>query len=64
MGTLIGTTEAAEICGVERSTFFRWAQLGRVPVAQRLAGPNGALLFDREVVEAHAKARKSEDPAT
>lgn len=51
MAKLIGTTEAAQICGVERSTFFRWVQLGRVPVAQRLPGRTGALLFDRAEVE-------------
>lgn len=49
---LIGTTEAAERCGVERSTFFRWVQLGRIVPAAKMRGDTGAYLFRPEDVDA------------
>jgi predicted site-specific integrase-resolvase len=52
--TLIGTTEAAERCGVERSTFFRWVQLGKIQPRLRLPGKTGAMLFDPAEVDALA----------
>lgn len=51
---LIGTTQAAERCGVDRSTFFRWVQLGRIEPVQKLPGQTGAMLFDPDVVDAYA----------
>lgn len=58
-GELIGTSEAARLCGVERSTFFRWVQLGKISPAQRMPGATGAMLFDRSDVEAFLQARAS-----
>lgn len=49
---LIGTTEAAERLGVDRTTFFRWYQLGRIAHAVRLPGKTGALLFHVADVDA------------
>ena len=52
---LIGTTEAAERLGVDRTTFFRWMQLGRIQAAMKLPGKTGALLFRIEDVDALAE---------
>lgn len=49
---LIGTTEAARRCGVDRTTFFRWMQLGRIEPAMKLPGATGALLFNVADVDA------------
>ena len=49
--TLIGTTAAAERCGVDRSTFFRWVQLGRITPVMKLDGRTGAMLFDPAAVD-------------
>jgi hypothetical protein len=52
--TPIGTTEAAERCGVDRTTFFRWVQLGQIEPVTKLPGRTGALLFDPDEVDALA----------
>lgn len=61
-GTLIGTTEAAKRCGVERTTFFRWVQQGRIKPRTKLEGRTGALLFDpdevQELIEETARRAK------
>lgn len=49
---LIGTTEAAQRCGVDRSTFFRWVQLGKVTAVTKMPGRTGALLFDPADIDA------------
>jgi excisionase family DNA binding protein len=49
---LIGTTEAAQRLGVDRTTFFRWVQLGRIAPVMRLPGQTGAMLFDPKDVDA------------
>lgn len=49
---LIGTTEAAQRCGVERSTFFRWVHLGKVTAVAKMPGRTGALLFDPADIDA------------
>ena len=51
---LIGTTEAAQRCGVDRSTFFRWMQLGKITPVLKLPGATGAMLFDPADVDALA----------
>lgn len=30
-GELVGVTEAARICGVDRTTIYRWVRSGKVP---------------------------------
>jgi Helix-turn-helix domain len=47
---LIGTTETAEILGLERSTIARRVQMGQMGYAGRLAGKRGAYLFRRRDV--------------
>lgn len=54
---LMGTTEAARRCGVERSTFFRWVQLGKIAPQVRMPGRTGAMLFDPAEVERFASDR-------
>lgn len=48
---LIGTAEAAEVIGVERSTLSHWIAKGRITPAQKLPGKTGVLLFTRAEVE-------------
>lgn len=52
MADLIGTTEAAQRKGVDRSTFFRWVQLGHIKPVMKLPGQTGAMLFDPTEVDA------------
>jgi excisionase family DNA binding protein len=47
---LIGTVEAAEILGVERSTLSRWVKEGEIEPAMRLPGKVGAYLFRRAYI--------------
>lgn len=51
-GQLLSTSEVATLLGVERSVITRRVQMGRLPIAQKLPGPNGAYLFDPDVIEA------------
>ncbi len=59
-GDLIGTTEAAQRCGVDRTTFFRWVQLGKITCAVKIPGRTGAMLFDPADVDALVTARDLE----
>lgn len=52
MADLIGTTEAAARKKVDRSTFFRWVQLGYISPVLKLPGQTGAMLFDPDEVDA------------
>lgn len=52
MAGIVGTTEAAQMCGVDRTTFFKWMQAGRInPVGKVSDTRTGALIFDRDDVE-------------
>jgi excisionase family DNA binding protein len=53
---LIGTTETAELLGVDRATVTRWARSGKL-AATKLAGRNGPYLFTRVSV-AHLAAQR------
>lgn len=57
---LITTSEAAERCGVDRTTFFRWVQLGHIQPVEKRPGRTGALLFDPADVEALIAKRAAE----
>lgn len=48
---LLSTAETAERLGVSVRTVIRWAETGRLPVAHRMPGKTGAMLFasDAEV---------------
>lgn len=48
---LIGTAQAAEVIGVDRSTLSHWIAKGRISPVQKLPGKTGALLFARSEVE-------------
>lgn len=52
---LIGSTEAARTIGIDKSTLSRWSQEGRIAVATRLPGKNGAVLFTSREVQRVAK---------
>jgi excisionase family DNA binding protein len=53
---LINSPQAAVILGKSARTIQRMADEGKLPVAQKLSGPNGAYLFHRADVEAHLEA--------
>lgn len=48
---LIGSAEACERLGIDRSTLTRWVQSGRIAAAGKLPGPRGAYLFDPSEVD-------------
>ncbi|HPU40182.1 MAG TPA: helix-turn-helix domain-containing protein [Microthrixaceae bacterium] len=48
---LLGTVEAAEVIGCERSTLSRWITAGRIAPLKKLPGRNGAVLFSRAEVD-------------
>jgi predicted site-specific integrase-resolvase len=56
---LIGSAEACQILGIDRSSLVRLAQLGRLATAMKLPGANGARLYRREDVEALAVQRRA-----
>ena len=61
---LIGTTEAAQLLGVDKTTLTRWVAAGRIHVAARLPKTNGALLFHRDDIEALAARHRAEQVAS
>lgn len=56
---LLGAQEAATAIGIERSTVTRWIEKGWLVPAQRLGGPNGALVFTRAEIERAAAWHKA-----
>lgn len=48
---LIGSAEACQILGINRSTLTRWVATDRITYWVKLPGETGAMLFDRAVVE-------------
>lgn len=54
---LIGSAEAAQILGVDRATFNRWAVKGLISTAFKAPGYTGPRLFDRKEIERSAKER-------
>lgn len=50
--TLIGSAEACALLGIDKSTLTRRVARGDIRPAGKLAGPNGALIFRRDVIEA------------
>lgn len=49
--TNIGSTEAAAVLGVTRSTVNRWAQIGLLKPIAKLNGVTGARIFKRADIE-------------
>jgi hypothetical protein len=52
---LIGTTEAIERIGCDRSTLSRWVKFGDATPEMRLPGKTGAFLFSVAEVDRLAK---------
>lgn len=57
---LLSTAETAERLGVSVSTVTRLAESGRLPIAHRMPGKTGAMLFDASDVDAYTKAAPAE----
>lgn len=57
---LIGATEAARIIGCDKTTLTRGVALGRIAIAHKLPGKNGALLFTRPEVARFAAVYAAE----
>ena len=55
----VGVAEAARILRRPVRTVNRWGQTGKLPVALKMPGVTGALLFRREDVEALAESSKA-----
>jgi predicted site-specific integrase-resolvase len=56
--TLIGSTESCRILNVDKTTLARWAAMGRIGIAHKLPGRNGAYLFRRGDIRALAAQRE------
>lgn len=49
---LLTSTQAGAILGCSGRTVIRRADAGTIPVAHRMPGPNGAILFRRSDIDA------------
>jgi excisionase family DNA binding protein len=47
---LIGSAEACELLGIDRSTLTRWVAQDKILAAQKMPGQSGAFLFERSEV--------------
>lgn len=47
---LIGSAEACDLLGIDRSTLSRWVAAGKLDYWVQLPGTNGAFLFERRRV--------------
>lgn len=61
---LLGITDIATRMGVDRTTVFRWVQLGKLTAAHKMPGSTGALLFEPEEVDRFIAAREAEQAAS
>ena len=61
---LIGSADACDILGIDRSTLIRWVQLGKITPVQRLPGQTGAFLFARGDVDKRADEYAAERVAS
>jgi predicted site-specific integrase-resolvase len=57
---LVGSAEACEAIGVDRSTLIRWVRSGKATAVQRLPGQTGVYLFEPAEVERLAAAQAQE----
>ena len=60
---LVGTVEAAQILHRDDATVLRWAASGKLPIAHRMPGRTGAVLFRRGDVLTLAAAVPTEASA-
>jgi excisionase family DNA binding protein len=49
--SLIGSAEACEILGIDRSTLTRWVDKGRILPVHKNPGQTGSYIFQRTEVE-------------
>lgn len=56
---IIGADEAAEILGLERSTFTKRITHGQITPLKKLRGKRGAYLFDRDEIQQIMKESKT-----
>lgn len=64
---LLTSPQAGLLLGKSARTIQRMADAGELPFVMKLPGPNGAFLFDPQVIEdfaAKAKAAKTDEPST
>lgn len=57
---LIGSLDAARLCGVDRATFNRWAADGEIAPVVAFPGRTGARLYGRATVLALAAQKSAE----
>lgn len=60
---LLTTEQVARRLDRSGKTIRRWAESGRLVVAQKLPGPNGALLFRQSDVDALSTELLAAEPA-
>lgn len=53
---LLTAPQVASVLGKSSETVLRMARLGRLPVAERLTGRNGMVLFSRDAIREIAAA--------
>lgn len=49
---LIGSREACALLGIDKSTLSRWVAAGKLNPAYRAPGTNGAMVFNRDDIDA------------
>jgi hypothetical protein len=57
MQTLMTAREVGHVAGRSRSQVVRDANLGKIEIAQRLPGKQGAMLFTEHAANSYAEAR-------
>lgn len=60
---LIGSAEAREVLGIDKSTLSRWVQRGMLTPKHQLPGGNGAMLFAAQDVHVLAIDRATAQTA-
>ena len=55
-GALLTAPQVATVLGKSSETVLRMARLGRIPVAVKLTGRNGMVLFSRDAIREMAEA--------
>lgn len=48
---LVGSAEACETIGIDRSTLTRWVKSGKAAIVDKLPGQTGVYLFTRAEVD-------------
>jgi excisionase family DNA binding protein len=57
--TLVGTSDVMEMLGVSRDTVVRMVARGALKAVHKMAGPQGAYLFERADVERLARDKEA-----